>query len=281
MSVYRDMDQAELDRQYNARLHAPTASGTIARYTALSKEVTARLRTVRDLPYGEAPDETLDLVLPAQANAAAVLLFVHGGQWQLLTKDDSLFAAPPFVERGVIFAATSFGSVSDVPLETLVDRNRRAFGWLIRNISRYGGDPGRIVIVGHSSGAHLAGMVAVTETERLKGAVLVSGLYDLEPVRLSFRNAVLKLDAVRAVALSPIRNLPVRGCAAVLATAEGDSAEFIRQASEFCNAWANQVGPATRLHVAGHDHFTLIETLADPSSPLGEATLGLLRRSGS
>jgi arylformamidase len=280
MSVYRDMDQAELDRQYNARLHAPTAPQTIARYTAMSAAVLARLRSVRDLSYGEAADEKLDLVLPAQPNAAPVLLFVHGGQWQFQTKDDSLFAAPPFVGRGIIFAATSFGAVSDVPLETLVERNRRALAWLIRNVSRYGGDPERIVIVGHSSGAHLAGMVVVTETARLRGAVLVSGLYDLEPVRLSFRNEVLKLDVARAASLSPIRNLPSRGCAAVVATAAGDSAEFIRQASEFSNAWGNQVGPATRLHVTGHDHFTLIETLADSASPLGEATLGLLRNSG-
>jgi arylformamidase len=277
--VYRDMDQAELDRQYNARIHVPDAPDTLARCAARSREAAARLRVIPDVSYGDDAQEKLALVLPAKAKAAPVLLFIHGGQWQFLTKDESLFAAPAFVESGTIFAATSFGSVADVPLETLVERNRRALAWLLANITMYGGDPRRIVVVGHSSGAHLAGMVAVSETARLKGVVLVSGLYDLEPVRLSYRNELLKLDAARTAALSPIRNLPAAGCPAVVASAEKDTAEFIRQGAEFANAWANRVGPATRLHVTGHDHFTLIETLADPASPLGEATFSLLRNS--
>ncbi len=277
MPAYRDMDQAELDRQYNARLHAPTASATIARYTTRSQDVAARLRCLRDLSYGSDPEEKLDLVLPAKPKAAPVLLFIHGGQWQLLTKDDSLFPASPFVERGVIFAATSFGAAPKAPLEQLVERNRRALSWLATNIAQHGGDPQRMVIAGQSSGAHLAAMVSVTESARLRGVVLVSGLYDLEPVRLSYRNEMLKLDAARAAALSPLRNLPAKGCPAVVATAETDSAEFIRQGAEFANAWANSVAPVTRLHVMGQDHYTLIETLADPASPLGEAALALLR----
>jgi arylformamidase len=281
MPVYRDMDQAELDRQYNARLHAPGAPDTLARYAAASKEVSGRLRTLPDLAYGDGKEERLALVLPAKPKSAPVLLFIHGGQWQFLRKDESLFPAPAFVERGTIFAATSFGSVTEVPLETLVDQNRRALLWLSENIAGYGGDPTRIVLAGHSSGAHLAASVAVRETSRIKGLVLVSGLYDLEPVRLSYRNDLLKLDAARAATLSPLRNLPARGCPAVVATAEKDSTEFIRQGAEFANAWANRVGPATRLHLTGHDHFTVLETMGDPASPLGEAALALLRNSAS
>ena len=277
MAIYRDLDQATLDRLYNPRLHTPSAPDTIARYTARSRDVAARFQCVRDLSYGDDPKERLDLVLPAaEPKAAPVLLFVHGGQWQLLSKDDSLFPAPPFVERGVIFAAMSFGSVADVPLETLVTRTRKALSWLIANVSLYGGDSGQVVVIGHSSGAHLAAMMAVTAASALKGVVLVSGLYDLEPVRLSYRNEVLKLDATRAGALSPLRHLPTKGCPAVVATAETDTVEFVRQGAEFANAWANRVAPATRLHVMGQDHFTLIETLADPASPLGEAALALL-----
>lgn len=276
MAVFRDFDQATLDRLYNPRLLAPTATATIGRYTAKSRNVAAQFRCIRDLAYGSAPEEKLDLVLPAKPNAAPVLLFLHGGQWQLLSKEDSLFPAPPFVERGIIFAAASFGTVATAPLETLVSQARRALDWLIANVSPHGGDPERIVIAGHSSGAHLAAMLAVTEPARLKGAVLVSGLYDLEPVRLSYRNEVLKLDGARAAAMSPLRHLPTQGCRAVVATAETDTSEFIRQGAEFANAWGNRVAPVTRLHVMGQDHFTLLETLGDPASPLGEATLALL-----
>jgi arylformamidase len=281
MSVYRDMDQAELDRQYNARLHAPQAAETVARYTRNSKDIAARFRVLPDLPYGADPEERLALVLPAKPKAAPVVLFIHGGQWQYLTKDDSLFPAPIFVEHGAILASTSFGSVADAPLETLVDRNRRSLAWLIDNIARYGGDSRRIVVIGHSSGAHLAAMVAVLEAPRIKGVAVVSGLYDLEPVRLSYRNELLKLNTARVARLSPIRNLPSGGCPAVVATSERDSTEFIRQGAEFANAWGNRVGPVTRLHVMGQDHFTLIETLADAASPLGEAILALVRNSAA
>jgi len=276
MPVYRDLDQVTLDRLYNPRQHTPNASATIQGYTATSRDVAARFRCLRDLSYGDDPEEKLDLVLPDLPRNAPVLLFLHGGQWQLLSKDDSLFPAPPFTERGVIFAAASFGAVPKVPLETLVERSRRALGWLIANIGRHGGDPGRIVVAGHSSGAHLAAMIATTDASALRGIVLVSGLYDLEPVRLSYRNEILKLDEARAAALSPLRHLPATGCPAVVATAENDTSEFIRQGAEFANAWANRVARTTRLHVMGHNHYTLIETLADPTSPLGEAALALM-----
>lgn len=280
MPVYRDLDQATLDRLYNPRQHTPNASATVQGYTAKSRDVPSKFRCLRDLSYGDDPEEKLDLVLPARPRNAPVLLFLHGGQWQWLSKDDSLFPAPPFVERGAIFAAASFGAVPDVPLETLVERSRRALAWLLGNISKHGGDPKRIVIAGHSSGAHLAAMIATHDASALRGIVVVSGLYDLEPVQLSYRNDILKLDGARALALSPVRHLPGAGCPAVVATAENDTSEFIRQGAEFANAWANRVARTTRLHVMGQNHYTLIETLADPSSPLGEAALSLLAAKG-
>ena len=277
MTVFRHYNKAELDRQYDQRAWAPNAAEVIRRYGENSDLVRARLGEPRSFAYGQSDAETLDLHRCAAPNAP-LHVFIHGGAWRLLSKRESAFPAEAFVRAGAHFAALDFALLPAVSLAAMAAQVRGAIAWLYRNAQTIGADPERIFISGHSSGAHLAALAAVTDWRRhdlpaglVKGALCASGIYDLGPVRLSARNDYVRLNQETEHALSPQRHLDRLGCDLVVAFAEFDSDEFARQASEFAGAAG---GRAVLIEGKGLNHFEFIETLADPDGVLGRAALG-------
>lgn len=285
MTVFLQYDQAELDRQYDQRAWAPNAAEVIARYGKGSDRVRACLGEPRVCAYGGSAAETLDLYTSSSAKAP-LHVFVHGGAWQRLGKRESAFAAKAFVQAGAHFAALDFTLLPNVTLAEMAAQVRGAIAWLYRNAGAIGADRERIFVSGHSSGAHLAALVAVTDWPALdglpagivKGVLCASGIYDLLPVRLSARNSYVRLTGEAEQAFSPLRHLDRLGCDLIVACAEFDSADFRRQAREF--AAAANVG---LIEGKGMNHFEIIETLADPDGLLGRlalAQMGLLTRAG-
>ena len=280
--VFLDYDQAELDRQYDQRAWAPNAVEVIRRYTENSDRARARLGEPDVFAYGPSAAETLDLYRCPTANAP-IHVFIHGGAWRLLGKRDSAFAAEMFVRAGAHFIALDFALLPSVTLAEMVAQVRRGVAWIYQNATRFGGDPARLHISGHSSGGHLAGCVAVTDWREfglppdvVKSAVLASGIYDLLPVRLSARNNYVKLDAAAEQALSPIRHLRHFTGKAYVACGALESDEFRRQS----RALAAALDPfrlATPLaEYTGLNHYEVADTLADPHGGLGGAALQLM-----
>ncbi|MEQ9607467.1 MAG: alpha/beta hydrolase, partial [Kiloniellaceae bacterium] len=216
-TVFRDYAQADLDRQLNLRARWPEHPQYFQRWAADSAAVRAGLRGRLDLAYGTTPMETLDLFPVEGATAAPLLAFIHGGYWQALDKGDYSYMAPTFVERGIAFASLNYGLAPATKIGTMIDQVRRALAWLYRHAGELGFDPARIVVAGHSAGGHLAAMAASTDwlavapdlpAGLLAGAVPISGVYDLEPIRLSYHNKVLSIAAGDAAPWSPLHSLP-------------------------------------------------------------------------
>ena len=276
--IYHGLDQAALDAQYDNQRHVPDFRDALAEYTRRSAEARATLRCLLGVPYGAGERQKLD-VFPAAASAAPVHVFFHGGAWRALHRDDAALQAPTYVAAGVTYVAAGFDLATEVPLEAMVDQARAAVAWVATHAHEFGADPARLTVSGHSSGAYLAACVATTDwgalfdlpADTVKGAALVSGLYDLEPVRLSARNALLKLTPERAVALSPIRTRPPAGLRLVLGMAEHETGEFHRQTRALQAAW---VGPEV-IVAAGRNHYDVALNLADAKSAIGSACLRL------
>jgi arylformamidase len=277
-ALFLHYDQAALDRQYDQRAWVPNADELIRRCATASDVVRERLGEPEAIPYGTTSVEILDLYR-ADRVRAPLLAFFHGGAWQRLSKRESAFAAETFVRAGAHFAAVDFAAVPAATLSNLVAQVRRAIAFLYRNAERLGVDPARIYLAGHSSGGHLAACVMTTDWSALglpqviKAGLCVSGIYDLLPVRLSARNAYLRLDAESEHALSPQRHLDRLGCPLIVAAAEFDTAEFRRQARDFADAAARAGGAVRLLEGRGFNHFDFIETLADPQGLLGKTML--------
>ncbi|OEJ24576.1 hypothetical protein AR457_08570 [Streptomyces agglomeratus] len=289
--VYGRYNQTELDRQYSPSSCVDDLSAFLTSYTTRSARTRTELPVKADIPYGSLPCESLDF-FPARGPQAPLLVFVHGGYWRELGKEDSSFPARRLVPAGAAFAAIGYGLAPRYRLDEIVDQVRRAVWWLVEHARDLGVDSERIVLAGSSAGAHLALMALLDgwmpegtrPADVIAGAVLLSGVYDLEPVRLTYVNEPLGLDAEAAARLSPIRRLPDRLPPLVVARGGAETAEFARQHRELVEAATPRSAAVHDLVITHRNHFDITFDLDDPASDLGAAVLrqlGLPRRASS
>src|SRR5690349_12710787 len=233
--VWLDMDQAELDAAYDQIKYAPNLPQITRRYATNSDAVRARLGTPRRVSYGSTPIEALDIYATSKTNAP-INVFLHGGAWRGGLAKDYAFPAELFVNAGAHYVVPDFINVVEANgnLTEMAEQVRRAVAWVYRNASLFGGDPNRIYVSGHSSGGHLAGVVLTTDWRKqfdlpvdvVKGGLCCSGLFDLKPVRLSFRSSYVKFTDEIEQALSPQRHLDRLNAPLVVAHGSLETPEF-------------------------------------------------------
>jgi len=266
--LYRGMDRAKLDAAYNN-------SAAVANYPAIKADWQARSARVRqarrghlDLRYGEAPRQRLDLFLADDPQAPTVA-FIHGGYWQRNDKEESTFLAQGPLAHGINVAIVEYTLAPAARMDAIVGEIRQALAWLAAHLADYGADPARIYVSGHSAGGHLT--ASMMSLGVVKGGIAISGLYDLEPIRLNYLNASLGLDADEARRNSPILHLPPQAGALVIAYGTGELPELCRQSVDYAQAWIGGSLPGRLLPIEGADHFTVLESLADPDGALTQA----------
>ena len=278
-------DPAWLEQQYNNRARVPGYAEHFRKWAEASELTRQQSDCTLDLPYGSGDGETLDLFRTA-APQAPVLVFIHGGYWRSLDKSQHSFVAASFNAEGALVVVPNYALAPAVSIEHMALQMTRALAWVWRNAATHGGDPSRIVVVGHSAGGHLATMLlscrwkevdADLPAQPLAGALSISGLYDLEPMRLTpSLQADLRLTPASVRRLSPAFFPRPKGR---LFTVAGDqeSEEFLRQNQLIRDQWGPTAVPMCET-VPGADHFSILRQLADPEArlhALGRQLLGL------
>jgi len=281
-AVWLDMDQKDLDDAYDQTVYAPNRTQILGRYAANSEGTRKRLGTPRRFAYGPTPIEELDVFVTDRANAP-INVFIHGGAWLSGRSRDYAFPAELFVHAGAHYVVPDFANVQELDgnLTPMAGQVRRAVAWVYRNASTFGGDPDRLYLSGHSSGAHLAGVAMVTDWHKefnlpadlLKGCLCCSGMFDLKPVRLSSRSTYVKFTDEMEQALSAQRHLDKINCPLIVAHGTLETPEFQRQTRDFAAAVKASGKPVQFLVAEGYNHFEIIETLASPFGLLGRAVL--------
>ena len=281
--IFLDYTQAALDDAYTQGVWAPNARSVIAGYATSSAAVRARMppRTER---YGPASAETLDIFTPKIASRAPVMVFIHGGAWRALGKNDASAPAPTFVDAGCLYVALNFDNIPATTLPGIVDQVRRAVLWLAANIARFGGDPGRLFVAGHSSGGHLCAVLLTTDWAALgaapgllRGGLCISGIYELYPVLLSARSSYLKLSAAEVNALSPLRHMDRLRCPVLVAHGGRESPEFIRQANVCAEVLAGMGRLEGGLTMPDLNHFELPNQLNADDTVLSRTALAMMQ----
>ena len=218
-----------------------------------------------------------------------MLVFFHGGYWQELSKNESLFAAPDCIANGIAFAAIDYTLAPRTTLRNIVDQSRRAIVCLHRQAATLGFDAGRIYVSGSSAGAHLAAMMFVKSWQAdcglpsaaVAGAILLSGIYDLEPLVGTYIDAALHLTAADVATLSPSRLTLGPPAKAIVAWGENETLEFKRQSRSFASKLRASDFPVSQFEIAGANHFDIALSLADTATPLGAATIEMIRASAN
>jgi len=284
--IWRGLSPNEIRRQFDMRVAVPDGQDFVVSYLRRSEAARAKLKCVRDLRYGLLPRQTLD-IFPATAPNAPVVMFWHGGAWRSQSKDYFSYVAEPLVSAGACAVLVGYDLHPEVTLRQMMAETCEAIAWTWRNVAAYGGDPNRMVLSGHSAGAQLAGMALAHDFSReglprspVRGALLISGSYDMEPHRHHERYTDLGLDDDLVQEASPVCNPPLDpDVLLVLAVGANETSGYIRQAETFCRKCQSRGHDARVLLSPGDHHFSVIERLGEPEHEMALALIALALKS--
>ncbi|MGH7321717.1 MAG: alpha/beta hydrolase [Candidatus Rokuibacteriota bacterium] len=278
--IFRGYDQAALDREYDNRRKVADSAAYLARCTQESAATRDTLPCRLDIAYGPSLAETLD-VFPAPGGARApVQVFVHGGYWWSLDKADFSYVARAFRPAGAATVVINYALVPTVDMDELVRQCRAAIVWIYRNAPSFGGDSERLFVSGHSAGGHLVAMLMATDwtafgvpPDVIKAGCGISGLYDLEPIRLCYLNETLGLSPEQARRNSPVHLSPPRAAPFLLPLGGLEGPEYHRQTEELTAVWRSHGVPCEVMDIPGIHHFSIVTQLEEPTSELSRAIL--------
>ena len=268
MNVYGSMDRQALDAAYNNSAAVADSDRYLADWLRRSEALRARMPDHLDLVYGNAPRTRLDF-FATDRTRAPTLLFFHGGYWQRNAKEGFSFVAQGALAHGFNVAVAGYTLAPEARMDSIVREARTAMRWLHQNLATLGGDPTRLYVSGWSAGGHLTAMVM--DKAAVAGGLAVSGLFDLEPIRLCYLNDKLGLDAEEARRNSPLLNPPARAAKLIIAYGSDELPELKRQSNEFAAAWSGRGLPGQIIEVAGCHHYAVLEQLAQPDGLLAKA----------
>ncbi len=282
--LWRTMGPAQLEREYSPSSaiggdYAPY----IRDYRTGSDRARAACRRVETLAYGDRPSNSIDIALPDNGEACPLLVYIHGGYWQELSKIESFCGADRFCERGIAYAAVDYTLAPQARLSQIVQECRSALATLFGRAGALGVDPARIFVAGSSAGGHLAAMcccappgVSQETRRRIAGAVLLSGVYELEPLVQTSINDAVGMTVEEARLNSPLLLDPAAFPDAVVTWGERETAEFKRQSRALGRRLQGPARSVRTFESPARNHFDLIHDMYDPGTELGNSILELI-----
>jgi len=275
MNIYRDYDREALDEQYNVRLRITDFQSYFDRFAREGEAARQAHPHLTDVPYGEDALQTLDF-FPGRSNGRPLLVFIHGGYWRSLDKQQFSQLALPYLAQDINVALINYRLAPQVRMGDIAADCGRALRLLYAKAAALRFDPDGIWLMGHSAGAHLAALIASLGAAPVRGVCGISGIYDLEPVRLSYLNEVLHLSPSDAQQASPQLLAMPEGVKALLCAGEQESAEFLRQ-RDFYAAALRQSGHAVEVvALPQQHHLSVVDVAADAGSGLTQSMLKMM-----
>jgi arylformamidase len=277
-------DAACLREQYFLRGAVPDHQEFFDRYAAASQRTYADFAH-ESLAYGESPRQRIDLFPARDARQAPLLAFLHGGYWQSFDRSAFAFVARPFLEAGAAVALLGYDLAPEVRMQGITAQIARAVALLAEEAPTKGIDGGRLFLAGHSAGAHLvaatladlAGGAAPVVGSLIAGACVISGVFELEPIRRSYLNEVLRLDAAEAAMLSPRRRPHSSKVPVMITLGALETAAYHAQSRAYAGSLEAAGAPFVYRIEPVHHHFSIIQAFGEPANP---ATRWLLRQMG-
>lgn len=262
--LYRGMDRAALDLAYNNVKAVLNFSEVFAGFRSRSERLYETSECKRDIPYGIEPRQRFDLFLNPSRNAPT-WIFVHGGYWQTLAKEDFAFVARGALLLGCNVVLAEYTLAPQATMTQIVNEIGSLLDHLFVNREKLGIRRGPVCLAGHSAGGHLA--MVHREHPLLSHAMAISPLVDLEPISLCWLNEKLVLSEHEIEAFSPLRNIG-KGVPTTVAVGTAELPELVRHANDYATA-ALTAGEAIRyVPIGDRNHFTVLDDLVESSGAL-------------
>lgn len=278
--VYGEYTQDQLDAQYNLRALTPDFERYLTGWRKQTEKVQAQITCHKDISYGSAPTELLDIYPAERHYPAPVQVFFHGGGWRATSKDDCGYMAASFHKCSVLSVIVDYALCPAHTIDELVRQCRNAVAWLWNNIAQYGGDRTRMFVSGHSAGGQVAGMIALTDWSSyglpptvVKGITAISGCFDLEPIQLAYPYSELGWTLEQVARNSPLKLNPPPKIPIIVAVGAHEPDEMQRQSRSY-SAFLREAGIEHEYFtVAGHNHYSVLDAFENGEHPLGRAVL--------
>lgn len=270
--VYRGMNQAELDAGYNNTAAVPDVQRHLSSWAQRSAALRPQLDAAWDLAYGPKPRERVDFVR-AKKPGRPTFVYIHGGYWQRNDKEAQTCMAAGLLAHEVNFANLEYTLAPNATMDEIVGEVRACIDYLHPRLAELNADPKRLIVGGHSAGGHLT--ATVRDHRGVTGIVPISGLFDLEPIQLSYLNAAVRMDMDTARRNSPLLHL-ADSCPAIIVAGGAELPELQRQSRELHAAYQARGLKSDLQILPEEDHFTILEQLASPDGVLTRAVLRLL-----
>ncbi len=271
---WRRMSREELDRGLNNSLAVANSSGIMAEWEQRSGDLRKRYPAHLDLRYGARERNRIDFLKAAER--APTLLFIHGGYWQMRSKEFFTLVAEGPLAHGINVALTGYTLAPEVTLDEIVTEVHAAIDYLARELPALGGDGKGIAVSGWSAGGHLTAM-ALTHPF-VRAGLGISGIYELEPIRHSYLNDKLGLDEAASQRNSPVKQPtgPLKPLSLVVGSAE---LPLLRQqTADFACYRARHGLPVTYEEIPGANHFTIMNEMMAPEGRVTALVRELLAR---
>ncbi|WP_164516366.1 alpha/beta hydrolase [Minwuia thermotolerans] len=280
MTYWQDWSDEEMERNFNPRVAAPDAADLLAGFVEKAAQARRNLDMRRNIAYGGHPREVYD-VFPGIVGGP-MHVFIHGGYWRALSKDEHSFVAQPLNGAGATVVLINYPLCPEVTLESLADSVMRGIAHAAKRAADYGADPARVHLSGHSAGAHLSAIAAARdwtgdglEADLIKSATLLSGVFDPAVAMRTTINADIGLDDAQARRMNVLQAgfRPLPHVDVLLAAGGAEPDGWIRQSTDYRDMFDIE---REVMLPEGANHFTLLDHVTDPKDPLGRAMLALM-----
>jgi arylformamidase len=269
-----------LSDPFRIRDHVADFDAIVGDIVTCSAATRERLPMMADVAYGTGPSETIDLFFPVERRPGMpVHMFIHGGYWRMFSKRDYSCIADTVTSAGAIAVVVDYVLMPSARMTTLVDQIRHARDWVIAHIAEHGGDPERLTISGHSAGAHLACFLVTRDQapSRVRAALLLGGLYELDPLRLSFLQAEIALTDAEVAAFTPMTHEYDPTARIEILVGADETPPFHQQANDFAERLRSQGVQVSRSDLAGCNHMTSVRDLAIAETRAGQSLMHLIQ----
>jgi len=271
---WHHMDQKTLDDSYDNHKAVSESEAMFTHWIDRSKVFRDAHSQYLDISYGPLERQKIDYY--SAGPNTPVVIFIHGGLWQAYSKNDFAFLAVSYLQEGISVAMVDYPIAPQANMDQIVAYSENAVQFISKHISEWGGNPNNVVLSGWSAGAHLC--ITSMKAVRVKAAVAISGIFELEPLIGSFINQKLHMNLATAKKNSPILRLPIGNIPIYLFVGGNELSEMRRQSDDFADQLQAINYPVVFTEIPGKNHFEMLEQLEAPEGVVHRRIVSVIKQ---